>query len=53
MSREEPAKRREYYLQPPEVEQAFKRLKHDLADRPIHHQLDHRIAAPIFISLLA
>jgi transposase len=29
------------------------RLKHDLAVRPIHHQLDHRIEAHIFISFLA
>jgi len=43
----------EYYLQLTEVEQAFKELKHDLAVRPIHHQLDHRIEAHIFISFLA
>lgn len=53
MSHEEPAKLWEYYLQLTEVEQAFKELKNDLAVRPIHHQLDHRIEAHIFISFLA
>jgi len=32
---------------------AFKSLKDDLALRPIHHQLEHRIEAHIFISFLA
>jgi hypothetical protein len=36
-----------------EVEQAFKELKGDLALRPIHHQLERRIEAHIFISFLA
>ncbi len=53
MSHEEPAKLWEYYLQLTEVEQAFKELKNNLAVRPIHHQLDHRIEAHIFISFLA
>jgi hypothetical protein len=35
------------------VEGAFKSLKDDLALRPIHHQLEHRIEAHIFISFLA
>lgn len=46
----DPAKLWEYYLQLTEVEQAFKELKGDLSLRPIHHQLDHRIEAHIFIS---
>ena len=35
------------------MEAAFKNLKDDLALRPIHHQLEHRIEAHIFISFLA
>jgi transposase len=42
-----------FYLQLTEVEAAFKTLKDDLALRPIHHQLEHRIEAHIFISFLA
>jgi transposase len=53
MTDENPAKLWEFYLQLTEVEQAFKELKHDLAIRPIHHQLDRRIEAHIFISFLA
>jgi hypothetical protein len=36
-----------------DIEQAFKELKGDLAIRPIHHQLDARIEAHIFIAFLA
>ena len=36
-----------------EVEQAFKELKGDLALRPIHHQLEGRIEAHLFVSFLA
>ena len=53
LTEEDPAKLWEYYLQLTEVEQAFKELKGDLSLRPIHHQLDHRIEAHIFISFLA
>jgi transposase len=53
LTEEDPVKLWEYYLQLTEVEQAFKELKGDLALRPIHHQLDHRIEAHIFISFLA
>jgi len=53
LSETAPATLWEYYLQLTEVEQAFKELKGDLALRPIHHQLDHRIEAHIFISFLA
>ena len=49
----DPAKLWEFYLQLTEVEQAFKELKGDLAVRPIHHQLDRRIEAHIFIAFLA
>ena len=53
LTESDPAKLWEYYLQLTEVEQAFKELKSDLSLRPIHHQLDHRIEAHIFISFLA
>ena len=53
MTSTDPAQLWEYYLQLTEVEQAFKELKHDLSLRPIHHQLDHRIEAHIFVSFLA
>jgi transposase len=43
----------QFYIQLTEVEAAFKTLKGDLALRPIHHQLEHRIEAHIFISFLA
>lgn len=49
----DPAKLWEFYLQLTEVQQAFKELKGDLALRPIHHQLEHRIESHIFISFLA
>lgn len=43
----------QYYLLLTEIEQAFKELKGDLAIRPIHHQLEHRIEAHIFVCFLA
>jgi len=43
----------QFYIQLTEVEAAFKNLKDDLALRPIHHQLEQRIEAHIFISFLA
>ncbi|SRR6266568_35470 len=43
----------QFYIQLTEVEAAFKNLKDDLALRPIHHQLEHRIEAHIFICFLA
>jgi len=43
LSRSDPGKLWEYYLQLTEIEQVFKELKGDLAIRPIHHQLEHRI----------
>ena len=50
---EDPATLWRYYLQLTEVEQAFKELKHDLAVRPIFHQLDERIEAHIFVAFVA
>ena len=41
------------YLQLVEIEQAFKELKNDLSVRPIHHQLESRIEAHIFVAFLA
>jgi transposase len=49
----DPAKLWEYYLKLVQVEEAFRTLKSDLAIRPIHHQLERRIDAHIFISFLA
>ena len=49
----DPVKLWEYYLQLTEIEQAFKELKGDLSIRPIHHQLEERIKAHIFISFLS
>ena len=42
-----------FYLQPVQVEEAFRTLKGDLAVRPIHHQDQERIEAHIFIAFLA
>ena len=36
-----------------DIEAAFKNLKDDLQLRPIHHQLEHRIEAHLFIACLA
>jgi hypothetical protein len=41
------------YLHLIEIEQVFKELKSNLAIRPIHHQLDNRIEARIFVAFLA
>lgn len=48
-----PSRLWEFYLQLVEVEAAFKNLKGDLAIRPIHHQLENRIEAHIFVAFLA
>lgn len=53
MTDQDPVKLWAFYLQLTEVEQAFKEIKNDLAIRPIHHQLDRRIEAHIFIAFLA
>jgi transposase len=49
----EPAQLWTFYIQLTEVEQAFKEIKHDLAIRPIYHQLQTRIEAHIFVAFLA
>jgi len=49
----QPAKLWEYYLHLVTVEEAFRRLKGDLAIRPIFHQHKWRIEAHIFIAFLA
>ncbi len=41
------------YIQLTEVEQAFKELKNDLSIRPIHHQIDQRIEAHIFVAFFS
>jgi len=53
LTNSDPIKLWENYLQLTEVEQAFKELKGDLSIRPIHHQLEERIKAHIFISFLS
>ena len=42
-----------YYVQLTEIEAAFKTLKSDLAIRPIHHQIETRVEAHIFVAFLA
>lgn len=49
----EPTELWNYYLQLVQVEEAFRNLKGDLAVRPLHHQLEGRIEAHIFIAFLA
>jgi len=49
----DPAELWRFYIQLVEVEAAFKTLKDDLALRPIHHQLEGRIEAHIFVAFLA
>src|SRR5260370_32791070 len=49
----QPAQLWQFYIQLVEVEAAFKTLTDDLQLRPIYHQLEHRIAAHIFVALLA
>jgi transposase len=43
----------QFYIQLTEIEAAFKNLKDDLELRPIHHQLEQRIEAHIFIAFMA
>jgi hypothetical protein len=50
---EDPGKMWEMYLLLAEIEAAFKILKSDLQIRPIHHQLQERIQAHIFVAFLA
>jgi hypothetical protein len=53
LSAEPPERLWSFYIQLTEVEQAFKEIKHDLAIRPIFHQLQSRIEAHIFVAFLA
>lgn len=49
----DPAGLWQMYMRLSEVEQAFKELKNDLGLRPIHHQLESRIEAHIFVAFMA
>ena len=49
----DPAELWQFYIQLVEIEAAFKNLKDDLKLRPIHHQLEHRIEAHIFVAFIA
>jgi transposase len=49
----DPAELWQFYIQLTEVEAAFKNLKDDLQLRPIHHQLETRIDAHIFVAFIA
>lgn len=53
LTQDEPRAVWEKYLLLTRVEQAFKEVKSDLAIRPIHHQIEPRIEAHIFVSFLA
>lgn len=53
LSEQDPAQLWELYMRLVHVEEAFKTLKGDLALRPIHHQMQHRIEAHIFVAFLA
>jgi transposase len=48
-----PADLWQFYIQLTEIEAAFKNLKDDLRLRPIHHHLEHRIEAHIFVAFLS
>ena len=49
----QPAQLWQFYIQLVEIEAAFKNLKDDLQLRPIHHQLQSRIEAHIFVAFIA
>jgi len=53
MSGRDPSDLWQFYIQLTEIEEAFKTLKDDLQLRPIHHQLEQRIEAHIFVAFLA
>jgi hypothetical protein len=50
---QEPAHLWRFYILLVEIEAAFKTLKDDLQLRPIHHQLEQRIEAHIFVAFMA
>ena len=41
------------YMQLVHIEGAFKTIKSDLCVRPIHHQLQHRVEAHLFVAFIA
>ncbi|HUU22687.1 MAG TPA: IS1634 family transposase [Phycisphaerae bacterium] len=49
---DDPEKLWEHYMVLVEVEAAFRCLKSDLAIRPVHHQLEQRVEAHIFVAFL-
>ena len=49
----DPAELWQFYMRLVEIEAAFKNLKDDLDLRPIHHHLEGRIEAHIFVAFLA
>ena len=53
LSPRDPATLWRMYMRLGEVEQAFKELKNDLGLRPIHHRLEHRIEAHVFVAFMA
>lgn len=53
LSGENPAVLWQRYVQLTEIEAAFKCLKSELAIRPIHHQIESRVEAHIFVAFLA
>jgi hypothetical protein len=50
---QDPANLWQFYVQLVEIEAAFKNLKDDLGLRPVHHQLEQRIEAHIFVAFMA
>lgn len=53
LSGEDPAVLWTRYVQLSEIEAAFKTLKSDLSVRPIHHKIERRVEAHIFVAFLA
>src|SRR5437899_1278348 len=49
----QPADLWQFYMRLTEIEAAFKNLKDHLDLPPVHHQLEHRIEAHIFVAFLA
>jgi len=49
---DEPERLWEQYMVLVEIEAAFRCLKSDLAVRPVHHQLEHRVEGHIFVAFL-
>ena len=53
MTAEDPAVLWERYIQPTQIEAAFRTLKSELGIRPIYHRLEHRVEAHILVAFLA